>query len=518
MIVSPETPQQHGRFGLALLLCALAAYGAAFIVRTSFVVDGIRYFSLQDDGMVSMRYAKNLADGYGLVWNPGGPRVQGYTNPLWVGLMAAVHVLPIPASKISLAVQIVALACVLITVSIVRRLATVTSGRGHESWPAVIMTATYLPLNEWSLQGSEVAVLTPLIAGAVLAVQAARTRGTWSILAYVLLATGVLVRLDMAVPFAVLLAFVVWHDAPRRARHLAVGGGLLVGAVIAQLGFSWWYFGDPLPNTYYLKMTGYPVLPRLARGAWVMGRFLLLMCPGVVLVALALWRDWSNNTRLPAAIILGQIAYSVYVGGDAWEWWGGSNRYVTVAMPLFFVLAGRGFLELVAMTASRSKGVLRRRIVECAMLVALVIVFNETRGKTALREWLLVDRPMEVDSNEQMVALALRLKEVTSPSAKVAVTWAGALPYFSERPAIDLLGKTDPVIAHESMHYRGGLDFLPGHLKWDYGYSIGTLDPDVVVQLWKEEEAAVPLLSADYEPRHIGQWIVFTRKHSSRIY
>jgi hypothetical protein len=103
MIVSPETPQQHGRFELALLLCALAVYGAAFIVRTSFVVDGIRYFSLQDDGMVSMRYAKNLAAGYGLVWNPGGPRVQGYTNPLWVGLMAAVHILPIPASKISVA-------------------------------------------------------------------------------------------------------------------------------------------------------------------------------------------------------------------------------------------------------------------------------------------------------------------------------------------------------------------------------------------------------------------------------
>jgi hypothetical protein len=297
-----------------------------------------------------------------------------------------------------------------------------------------------------------------------------------------------------------------------------VGGGLLAAAMIAQLGFSWWYFGDPLPNTYYLKMTGYPLLPRVARGAWVMGRFLLLISPGVALVALALWRDRSDETRLPAAIILGQLVYSVYVGGDAWEWWGGSNRYVTVAMPLFFMLAGRGFLELLAMTASYSKGVHRRRIVECATFVALLIVFNETRGKTALREWLLVDRPMEVDSNEQMVALAIRLKEVTSPSAKVAVTWAGALPYFSDRPSIDLLGKTDPIVAHQSMHYRGGLDFLPGHLKWDYGYSIGTLDPDVIVQLWKGGEAAVPLLSADYEPRQVGHWTVLTRKHSSRIH
>ena len=42
-----------------------------------------------------------------------------------------------------------------------------------------------------------------------------------------------------------------------------------------------------------------------------------------------------------AALLLGmfgaQLAYSVYVGGDAWEYWGGSNRYISIAMPAFFV-------------------------------------------------------------------------------------------------------------------------------------------------------------------------------------
>ena len=52
-----------------------------------------------------MRYAKNLAEGHGLVWNPGGERVEGYYNPLWVLLMAIFHLLPIAASKVSLFVQ-----------------------------------------------------------------------------------------------------------------------------------------------------------------------------------------------------------------------------------------------------------------------------------------------------------------------------------------------------------------------------------------------------------------------------
>ena len=49
-------------------------YAALFIYRTSFVVAGERYFSLFDDAMISMRYARNLAHGYGLVWNPGTSR------------------------------------------------------------------------------------------------------------------------------------------------------------------------------------------------------------------------------------------------------------------------------------------------------------------------------------------------------------------------------------------------------------------------------------------------------------
>ena len=40
----------------------------------------------QDDAFISFRYAKNLVDGHGLVFNPG-ERVEGYTNFLWTLLM-----------------------------------------------------------------------------------------------------------------------------------------------------------------------------------------------------------------------------------------------------------------------------------------------------------------------------------------------------------------------------------------------------------------------------------------------
>jgi len=84
----------HRRLGLVLLLAALLAWGALYVARTGFVYAGEPVFSLWDDAMISMRYARNLAAGQGLVWNPGGERVQGFSDPLPTLAMAALHALP----------------------------------------------------------------------------------------------------------------------------------------------------------------------------------------------------------------------------------------------------------------------------------------------------------------------------------------------------------------------------------------------------------------------------------------
>ncbi|HOH31874.1 MAG TPA: glycosyltransferase family 39 protein, partial [Candidatus Hydrogenedentes bacterium] len=42
---------------------------------------------MMDDAFVSFRYADNWARGFGPVYNPGEPPVEGYTNFLWVALL-----------------------------------------------------------------------------------------------------------------------------------------------------------------------------------------------------------------------------------------------------------------------------------------------------------------------------------------------------------------------------------------------------------------------------------------------
>ena len=59
---------------IVLLAIAFAAFALMHVLNLN---------SILDDAFISFRYAENLVNGHGLVFNPG-ERVEGYTNFLWV--------------------------------------------------------------------------------------------------------------------------------------------------------------------------------------------------------------------------------------------------------------------------------------------------------------------------------------------------------------------------------------------------------------------------------------------------
>jgi hypothetical protein len=85
------------------------------------------------------------------------------------------------------------------------------------------------------------------------------------------------------------------------------------------------------------------------------------------------------------------------------------------------------------------------------------------------------------DGDAAMSAYGLLLRQTTAPDATIAVTWAGAVSYYSRRTSFDELGKTDDVVAHRP---NVATSFRPGHSKWDLNYTIGELRPDVITGLY----------------------------------
>jgi hypothetical protein len=403
--LSPTLPK--GAHLSAVAIVGFLLYASFFIYRTSFVIGGERYFSLFDDAMISMRYAKNLAHGYGLVWNPGSNPVEGYTNPLWVLFMFLIHLLPLPLSKTSLVVQIVATAFLVINLYYVRKIALeISEGSEAVALGAIALNALYLPINNWSLQGMEVSVLVLIVSIALSQALRCMATRTFSISLYILLGVGTWVRPDMVVPFAALLLFLATVDVTNRKRHLVYGSIILVGFCAAQTAFRIWYFGDFLPNTYYLKLTGYPFALRISRGLYVLAQFIWHFNPIIFLIpfALALRRD--PRVLLLLLAFVAQMAYSVYVGGDAWEYWGGSNRYICIAMPGFFVLLSTALLRLsqpIAEFLMSDLGVMRAvngaqgRYALFAFFIAFSIIsVNCIRGPAAWAEVVFLKPPLQV--------------------------------------------------------------------------------------------------------------------------
>ena len=515
-----------------VVLVTICAYAILFIYRTSFLIDGTRYFCLFDDDMISMRYAANFAHGHGLVWNPGREKVQGFTNLLWVLYMSVVHLLPISAAKMSALIQITG--GLLLTINLIFVVAICNElfpGQSTIALVAMVLTAFDGPLNNWALQGTEVGVLAlGLTVSTWLALRTIEAKGP-ALKLYVVLGILTLFRIDMAVAAGTILLALTFIEPQKWKEHLLIGGAILTLFLLAQLGFSLWYYGQALPNTYYLKMTGYPLIGRIRRGIFVSIVFLLPLTPLVLaaLVGLAR-RKMSRGDLLIIAVVGAQLAYSVWVGGDAWEWWGGSNRYVSIVMPLFFIFASPALVRG-SLWISRRARPAEAHLAGAIALTSIVFVAVLFINILNVKKILLIEPPPQTaklkldethdDTNEDLVRRAVLIDRFTDPDAAVAIVWAGSLPYFADRYAIDLLGKNDPKIAFENMHTESALaqskGFWPGHLKWDYDYSIGQLKPDVVVQVWALEPQNIPALQRNYLPVRFGGYLWYLRRGSPHI-
>ncbi|MBL4685803.1 MAG: hypothetical protein JKY37_14505, partial [Nannocystaceae bacterium] len=95
----------------------------------------------------------------------------------------------------------------------------------------------------------------------------------------------------------------------------------------------------------------------------------------------------------------------------------------------------------------------------------------------ASSEWFSADGPtMYRKHNARNHARALYVREHTASDTVIGVHWAGVPVYFSERPAVDLLGKSDRHIA--KLRVRR---FHPGHSKWDWDYVVNVRKPDAIL-------------------------------------
>jgi hypothetical protein len=490
------------------LLGLLAAWAGWFIYRTSFVAGGRRVFCLFDDAMISMTYARNLLAGYGLNWARSGRPVEGFTHPLWTAMMVPVNALPLDLRYRSLVVQVLSLGILLLHVVLVRRLTLrfFSTARARHWLPAGLLTAFYYPLDYWSLVGMETGLQALLTTASVLLafdiVFCGRDRHRELLL---LGAAAYLLRMDMLLMVLVVQGFVIAGGGLRRTPRAGFWQGLAaLFAVIAGYSFfRWRYFGELLPNTYYLKLYNIPLQVRLLRGykllsLTILDHFLLLLAVGTgvgVLVRYGRDRGLARRLMLPALLLAAAFAYSLYVGGDAWDMQVNmrANRFIAFAMPQAFVLFAALVNQVADGMAARQAGdgLGRRFLVAVATTVAFLIADGLWMAQEDSDNWLALavgSRPFEMDVQEAVYNKLLKLESVLGPHGSVSTSSAGIPAYFTSYKMVDVLGYNERHIARLPPAIPLGpgtfMNYVPGHVKWDYPYVIRHYHPDALLEPW----------------------------------
>lgn len=470
---------------LTVLLVAECVCAAVVVASRVPVLRGELW--VQDDAYVSFRYARNLVQGHGLVYNVGA-YVEGYTNFLWTLLsaipMAFGAVDPLPFMYV--VGGILWVGCYLLLL----RMALVFFAEGVWIAPlALVPLAYHWSYNMWFISGMETPLVCFLTTAAVyfFARDPERHPRTllWASLAGVALT---MTRPDGAITLAglALAGLIVYGRRlllERKWRTYVVLP--LLPLLFVYVPFNlWriWYYGSFYPNTYYAKVA---YLTYYSRGWVYLKAFLQIygLAPWLVFLPLGAILSPGGMVRrfLWATTVVGAAVsfYVVRLGGDFMEW-----RFLTPIAGVVYpgvVIGAAVFAKAIGAWLRRSdvaegagRGALAGWIFGGVITALLVIV---TRGAPGDRmEWYpggqetigLLRRYCEAGRYDWRAA-GIVFDEVLPKDVTIATTSAGMIPFFCDRPCLDLHGLTDPEIARQPVtpETRGRV----GHEHWlqDHG-------------------------------------------------
>ena len=385
----------------------------------------VSWFMATDDAFISFRYARNLLEGHGLVFNVG-ERVEGYSNFLWTielaGIWRAFGIPPEDAAPwLSVAFTVATVAVMTwwiarlpnlrrrrlvmwMSLGLVCSSATFagwTSGGGLETrqFTFFIVLAVVLLTTHRNSRGGLLAASVSLALASLTRPEGpmiAMSCFAWYILQSILSPERTPVDRAEGNPVARIRSIagrIVWRDLLCLIAPFAV-------IVCAHFLFRYAYYGDWLPNTYYAKYVRpwYDMaILYLAAAVLETGLYLLIPLAGV-----GIWDRWRANRgdvafALPLLCILPHMHYLVQMGGDVFEY-----RPMDFYWPLLAVPASAGIVWLGGAIAGKARRMRsfawgRRAVAStsaCALLlfIPVVIYSNGMQGILLYRGIALLHR------------------------------------------------------------------------------------------------------------------------------
>jgi arabinofuranosyltransferase len=457
---------------------------------------------VQDDAFISFRYADNLAQHGNFSWNANDTaKLEGYTNFLWTIIISACIKSGFDPVQSSMIIGILFGIGTLIATY---RVGLIVLGDFRYAMLTVLLLGTNYTFSGYMTGGLETQMQTFLLTMvAFFSFKSMQKRE--AIVPDLLLlsffsALAILTRLDSILIIGLLilpmLYFRMNHMTENKTEQTFVSV-LWITLPVFLIVFPWlyWkyqYYGDLLPNSFYLKgqVLSFEVIKN---GIYYLFTFLssYYLIVFVVLFALQIRKALQNKFITMVLIVLaGWFAYILKVGGDFMEF-----RFFVPVLP--------SIMLIVAWVISGLKSKTFRYIGVIILLLGSIshqVMFINFHGTDSIKKL----HGMIYNPETNWRGIGLRLNELfhgVRDKVVIGTTAAGAIPYYSKLNTIDMFGVNDRWIAVNgdmTKHFKPGhqrIGRLDYYLKSNVDLIIG--HPEVRSSRWSEGRESIALIDFD---------------------
>lgn len=412
-----------------------------------------------DDTFITLRYAENLAQGNGAVFNPG-EYTEGYSSPVWVFVLAGITRLGFDALTAAKVLGLLAsLLLCLLMYFVLHRMSVDPLIR----FLAVLILATIPGLHIHGVSGMETLPFALSVAVLIALPWLTPSPHLQNILLPPLLLLIAAFR-----PEGILLsaaASAVWCIHTKSSR-LRIFVALAWVALILLLVLRFWYYGSLLPNTWLAKPS--PFLHHLTRDPFsagsmttLIGAFghLFLAFPGgvpsaVFLLPLIMRRSLRRPDLVRLCAMAAALTGGLFITYAAEDWMPGYR----FALPYLFPLLLLAAIGVQSVFHGTKPGTVRQRRGIVIAVAALLLVYNT--GTTVY--WFHRYRNTTVNpalDAAQYAPIGRWLRRNSREGDRILAYEVGALAYYSGRTIVDYEGLVTREVAN-IVHGTAGYDAI----------------------------------------------------------
>lgn len=432
------------------------------LVILLFLIIGVIYFQLsetysfvQDDAYISFRYAENFINGNGLVFNEN-EYVEGYTNFLWVIILAVFKITGINYAASSQFLSVTFGFCVSIVTYLIAKKLIPSSQNKYIDQLNSMLPVYLLVLSGgfiyWASSGMETSLFILLV---LLSINSAIRNNDPHKINFPSIIFLILAFLTRPDGYYFALMFIAFEYVIAKKKSAIIIKEILLIAIpaLAHTIFRIAYYGYPLPNTFYAKSglsdfflrRGWEYFVNFAEAYLLFG--LILIIPFAALINNGL----RNRIGFLSILVLLFIFSITLIGGDVLP----LHRLYLPVLPLIYIL----------FVASIIYHIHSKKLITPILIVFIVTLgyFNLSNERTTLDDI----HATEIGLVQKMTVYGDWVKERQIDEhrpMKVALSTIGAFSFYSNAKIIDLLGLTNEYIAHNPQEMKGISE--PATRKW----------------------------------------------------